>query len=190
MHITFRNEQLFHISDYPWADPSARMAGSMQAGSRCSPCSRCAPPRRAPCPSGGAPARLAHGRRAEVAGACGVARGGASGATGEAACWRVRMQRPGRGTREATGVQAETLRCSAQSLGSNAWRRRSRAGAGPPAWERRAKSCARAIKLDPADAAARFCSSPLRLLGTTSLSECCIFRGPGIPAGWSPLFFA
>jgi len=95
MHITFQNEQLFHISDYPWADPSARMAGSMQAGSRCSPCSRCAPPRRAPFPSGGALARLAHGRRAEVAGACGVARGGASGAAGEAACGRVRMQPPG-----------------------------------------------------------------------------------------------
>lgn len=91
------------------------------------------------------------------------------------------------GARHARGYW---LRCSAQSLGSNAWRRRSRAGAGPPAWERRAKSCARAIKLDPADAAARFCSSPLRLLSTTSLSECCIFRCSGIPVGWSPFFFA
>ena len=79
MHITFRNEQLFHISDYPWADPSARMARSIQAGSRCPP------PRRAPCPSGGAPARLAHGRRVEVAGVCSVAGGGANGAAGEAA---------------------------------------------------------------------------------------------------------
>jgi len=159
MHITFRNEQLFHISDYPWADPSARMAGSMQAGSRCSPCSRCAPPRRAPCPSGGALARLAHGRRAEVAGACGVARGGASGAAGEAACGRVRMQPPGRGTHEATGYAARRSRLGATRGGVAAVRGRGHQHGSDARRAVHAPSSSTPLMLPPASAPARSGSS-------------------------------